>query len=129
MHCLLRGACWPCSDQLSSQPCGNSIAAIIRMEATKVTISAAGILALGIVFGAAVLGTEASPSSSSPSPGTVVQPMENGRVFVLYMNTMLSCDADGCKRIGHMFDADLSASAKNLAKELSSLRDDAATSG
>ena len=74
-----------------------------------VSNSAALILATGIVLAALALSSAFSRSADNPTPAPVVQPLSNGRVFIFYLNTMLSCDADTCKRVGHMFDPDLAA--------------------
>lgn len=74
--------------------------------------TAAGTLAGGLVLAAFILSLALGQKPPAYDHPPVVQSLGDGRVFVMYLNTMLSCDADRCKRIGHMFDANLSAQAK-----------------
>jgi hypothetical protein len=63
--------------------------------------TAAGILGAFMLFSAMAVSLSLEHKTQEAPP--LIQAMGEGRVIIFYLNTMVLCDASGCKKIGHMF--------------------------
>ena len=69
--------------------------------------SAAGILGTFILLSAMAIGL--ASEQKTPTAAPVIQTLGEGRALIFYLNTMVLCEASGCKKIGHMFQLESAA--------------------